>query len=316
MSARGVFAVDRGIWDDTDFADEPFSEREAFLWLVSEAAWRPTRARVGSAVIELDRGQCAFSTRFMATKWKWSESRVRRFFARLEKSSIIDAAADAKATKVTIRKYDRFQRVGLVSDADSDAEPTQVRRTGDAGATQRSETGKQVNTHLPSVDEAPRGGRQPKASRISAEWSPDETDSTFAAAQGLSPDEIRSEAEKFRDHWLSKAKDATKTDWHATWRTWCRNAVEWRSRKPPFGPSGSGPPRGRSSSPSMSDLASLNSVSDLFESRSDVPRDRDPLPHRSDAADPGISGYAGRLREQDRGDARGQVLDLRRAYGA
>src|SRR5829696_3821616 len=32
MSGRGVFAVDRGIWSESDFADEPFTEREAFMW--------------------------------------------------------------------------------------------------------------------------------------------------------------------------------------------------------------------------------------------------------------------------------------------
>jgi len=234
LSARGVFAVDRAIWDDVDFADEPFSEREAFLWLVSEAAWRPTKARVGSALIELERGQCAFSTRFMAAKWKWSESRVRRFFKRLCESEIIDAVADAKATKVTIRKYDRFQRVGLVTVADSDAQATQARRTGDADATQRSETAKQLNTHLPSVDESPHSRREPKASRLSADWIPDTDDLVYAKAQDLNDSEISEQVETFRDYWIAKPNpDGRKTDWHATWRTWCRKAVKWRPNHPP-----------------------------------------------------------------------------------
>lgn len=131
MSDRGVFAVDRGIWADPDFADEPFSEREAFLWLISEAAWRPTRVRIGHHQVDLARGQCAFSTRFMAEKWKWSEARVRRYLGRLISAEIICTRTDKIATHITIQKYDRFQRVSL-----PDAEvATHTRRTSDAPAT-------------------------------------------------------------------------------------------------------------------------------------------------------------------------------------
>lgn len=38
------------------------------------------------------------------------------------------------------------------------------------------------------------------------------------------------EAEKFRDYWCGKSgKDATKTDWPATWRNWVRNAGPMRA---------------------------------------------------------------------------------------
>ena len=53
MSGRGVFAVDRGIWSDPDFADEPFTEREAFMWLVGEAAWKPYRKRADGKLVDL-----------------------------------------------------------------------------------------------------------------------------------------------------------------------------------------------------------------------------------------------------------------------
>jgi hypothetical protein len=36
---------------------------------------------------------------------------------------------------------------------------------------------------------------------------------------------VREEADKFRDHWHAKAgQGATKLDWEATWRNWCRNS--------------------------------------------------------------------------------------------
>lgn len=132
MSERGVFAVDRGIWDHPSFRPQPFTDREAFMWLVGEAAYRPRRARVGAATVELSRGQLSHSLRFMAGKWRWSEAAVRRFLERLKTDAVIDADSDAGATRITICNYDRYQRVSLptdaATDAGGDAEPTQDRR--------------------------------------------------------------------------------------------------------------------------------------------------------------------------------------------
>ena len=132
MSERGVFAVDRGIWDHPVFAREAFTEREAFMWLVSEASYRPRRFRASSNVMELARGQLAHSLRFMAVKWGWKEPRVRRFLGRLKIDAIIDADSDAGTTRITICNYDKYQRVSLPSDAENDAgtdaQTTQQRR--------------------------------------------------------------------------------------------------------------------------------------------------------------------------------------------
>jgi hypothetical protein len=128
MSGRGVFAVDRGIWEHPVFARERFTEREAFLWLISEAAWKARRVKAGSSIIDLERGQLSHSLRFLARKWGWLEPRVRRFFARLKNDSMIDARADAGQTLITICNYDTYQRVSLPSDAPRDARATRERR--------------------------------------------------------------------------------------------------------------------------------------------------------------------------------------------
>jgi hypothetical protein len=59
------------------------------------------------------------------------------------------------------------------------------------------------------------------------EWAVDEL--------GMSAEQVRTEAAKFRDYWCAKSgKDATKLDWQATWRNWCRNAKP--ATKPPPAP--------------------------------------------------------------------------------
>lgn len=112
MSERGFVSVDRGVFDHPMFAPEPFSEREAWLWMIAEAAWKPMMVRAGRAVLQIDRGQIACSLRFLATRWKWPETTVRRFLSRLAAGGddalvVIDAAQSV--TRITICNYDKYQ---------------------------------------------------------------------------------------------------------------------------------------------------------------------------------------------------------------
>jgi len=51
MSERGVFAVDRGIFDHSVFAREPFTQCEAWIWLIAEAAYKPRTKRSDGKII-------------------------------------------------------------------------------------------------------------------------------------------------------------------------------------------------------------------------------------------------------------------------
>lgn len=126
MSERGVFAVDRGIWSHPEFADEPFTEREAWQWLISEAAFKPRRKRIGHTVFDLERGQLACSLRFMAEAWQWKKDKVARFLKRLETATMIATHARHDATIITVCKYDVYQKVGLPS-IEQNATPDETR---------------------------------------------------------------------------------------------------------------------------------------------------------------------------------------------
>lgn len=66
-----------------------------------------------------------------------------------------------------------------------------------------------------------RGTRLPADWRLPKAWG-EWAKSSFI---GTTDDQIRAEAERFHDFWIAKAgKDATKLDWQATWRNWCRNS--------------------------------------------------------------------------------------------
>ncbi|MCB1441762.1 MAG: hypothetical protein KDJ72_01970 [Methyloceanibacter sp.] len=110
MTASGVFAVCRSIWDDPDFANEAFTEREAFMWLVGAAAWRPTSVRGTSGTpVALERGEFSFSERFLAKRWDWSKSRVNRFLDTREKRDMIRGSKRGGNKVYFINNYNRFQ---------------------------------------------------------------------------------------------------------------------------------------------------------------------------------------------------------------
>jgi hypothetical protein len=90
------------------FARESFTEREAWMWLIAAAAWKPTQVRFGRNIVALERGQLAFSTRFLAGKFGWPQSRIVRFMRRLESNSMVNTLATRGSTQVTICNYDKY----------------------------------------------------------------------------------------------------------------------------------------------------------------------------------------------------------------
>jgi hypothetical protein len=141
MNGRGSFAVNRGVFDHPIFAPEPYTEREAWIWLCGEAAWKQKRVRVGRATVNLERGQVAHATRFLAAKWRWSESRVRRFLKRLKSDAMVTLQTTREATQITICNYEKHafrRRTGdALDDAPTDALATHWRRKEEEGNKER-----------------------------------------------------------------------------------------------------------------------------------------------------------------------------------
>lgn len=127
MSDFGTVLIDRGVFEHPVFPDEPFSAREAWLWLVCAAVKRPRRRRVGHAAINLARGQLAYSHRFMAKRWSWSVSKVQRYLSRLVTESMIESVTESGVTRVTICNYDKFQGVPELPESVNESPPNQIR---------------------------------------------------------------------------------------------------------------------------------------------------------------------------------------------
>lgn len=114
MAGLGVYGIDRGLWDDPDFADESYTEKQAWAWMIGATAWKEKRFRHEfMGPVCLARGEFCYSVRFLADKWHWSKSRVARFLVRLEKRDTIRDVSRDGIQIYSLRSYNKFQIVGL-----------------------------------------------------------------------------------------------------------------------------------------------------------------------------------------------------------
>lgn len=71
--------------------------------------------------------------------------------------------------------------------------------------------------------------RDPAGARLPADFDPGEEGRQYARKHGLNPDAVM---EAFRDYWTAApGSRGRKSDWQATWRTWCRKDAEQRGGK-------------------------------------------------------------------------------------
>lgn len=175
MSERGVFAVDRGIWDHPLLADRnPFSRREAWIWLISEAAWKPHRRRIAGQSVDLTRGQIAHSLRHLAERWRWSVKRVRVFLEHLKSDAMIDTVTDTGITVITICNYDEYQKVSLPKGTDRGTQE------GTAGAQQGHSRGT-IREDKEYKEDIKEDSSSPRSESIIDRWPKDFREQFWAA---------------------------------------------------------------------------------------------------------------------------------------
>lgn len=213
----GTVNIARSIFDHELFADQPLTEREAWIWLIMEASWKPRKKRVGDYIADLARGQLAASVRFMAGAWRWTPAKVQRFTKRLQSLEMISVKTDTGVSVITICNYDEYQVQGKAADTG----PIQDRYRSDT-----NEKKDEIRDKKVLGADAP-AKRLSRGSRLDADWRLPKAWGEWAVTEGMSETTVRRQADRFRDYWIGKAgKDGAKLDWEATWRNWVRKHLD------------------------------------------------------------------------------------------
>lgn len=129
---EGFYAMHRGWQGDPDFEDDPFSRRDAWVWLIENAAHKDLQIDIKGHCCTLAAGQMMHSVRYLAEQWGWPLTRAQRFLDQVEKSGKIkrskhlplkrvsetqnETIIETPYNVITICKYVKYQVTGRNSE--------------------------------------------------------------------------------------------------------------------------------------------------------------------------------------------------------
>lgn len=110
MARGGWYKQYRAIFDHPVLSGDVASRVHAFSDLVGMAEHTATKRRVGSVLVELQRGEFLASVRYLAERWSWSKAKVQRFLGCLERESMVSTVSEtASGTVYLVVNYDAYQ---------------------------------------------------------------------------------------------------------------------------------------------------------------------------------------------------------------
>jgi len=108
--AKGWVKLHRKIEDNDLWFEEKFTGGQAWIDLMLGANHKEKTINVRGNIVTIGRGQLGWSEVTMATRWKWSRNKVRRFLKRLETEQQIKQQKYRYITTIiTILNYDKYQ---------------------------------------------------------------------------------------------------------------------------------------------------------------------------------------------------------------
>lgn len=147
----GFFVMHRGWRDNPVFRGE-FSRGDAWVWLIENACWKPTKFDVKGKTITLERGQLCASRDYLAKVWGWSSSAVERFLARLQTEQMIGRETGQGKSIVTISNYAKYQDVGSQTGQETGQQSGQ---RSDRDRTAKEQGNKETREEEPSGSPSP-----------------------------------------------------------------------------------------------------------------------------------------------------------------
>lgn len=105
MSLGSYFKLYRKALRDGMFKGEPFDRFHAWVWLISEARYKPETVQE----IDLQRGQLFTRERDLVDIFGWSRGRVRRTLKLFEDAGMISLERTRSGTIITITNYEKYQ---------------------------------------------------------------------------------------------------------------------------------------------------------------------------------------------------------------
>lgn len=138
---------ERGWLDSEVWANAPYSEREAWSWMIGEAAWKNCAVNVKGHPVHVKRGSFTASLRFLAQKWQWKKDKVKRYLTRLEEWQMVKIETDSATgqTVVSVCNYEKYQNKKGSGETPNETGTRQGRDSPATGARQTRNPSNQSN---------------------------------------------------------------------------------------------------------------------------------------------------------------------------
>lgn len=231
-------------WHDTPAASlEDDDDVLADLAMCEPSKWPKVREQVLRGWIKCDDGRLYHPVVAEMAHGAWQQKQAQRQrteaarHAREQKRLQALSGAPQKATTEDVSS------TVAVSVTDIATGSNGTDRTGEGPERDRRGTGPETlpvgggpTQAAPPDEPAASAAATPRGSRLPPDWVLPKAWGDWAMDEfpQWSADKVRREAEAFRDHWRAKVgRDATKLDWLATWRNWCRSSIAHRDDPPP-----------------------------------------------------------------------------------
>lgn len=135
--SEGYILLHRSVFTHPIFKEEPYTEVQAWLWLISQACYAQHRVRYKSKMIELKRGEVPTSYRKLQEQFKWGAGKVASFLKLLKNEQMIGTQTGTGFLIITICNYSEYQdsreKSGTLTEAEMErkrnASGTQTERT-------------------------------------------------------------------------------------------------------------------------------------------------------------------------------------------
>ena len=96
---------------------EPFTMREAWIDILLNVNFEDKKVLIGNEFFICKAGESMYSQLTWAKRWRWSKSRVQRFFILLQKDDMIRTKSVRKSTHLTVCNWVSYQQQRINSES-------------------------------------------------------------------------------------------------------------------------------------------------------------------------------------------------------
>lgn len=213
----GYVLTHRRVYENPVFKNR--LEASIFIWMFTQAAWQETEVRYRNRIINLERGQLAYTLRDLERDWNIPRSSGQDFLKKLKNADMIRTDTRTNINVITICNYDKYQ---VLNDESRTSLGQCSGQSPDKPRTQNNEDNKIKEKKNTGTSSRTRKGE----TELEEHWQPNERAYAYGRAEGYTDEEIGWLADRFRNHW--RAKGARKRDWHRTFLNWLSSSYSHR----------------------------------------------------------------------------------------